>query len=341
MISQDLLATIVKKIGISPVSTDHVGVFPITAGGNNQVFLLKINEQKFVVKRYFTSPTDSRDRLYAERSFFSYSDNAQVTCIPKVLFFDEGHNLGVFQYVDGRKLKETDIDEDAIDQAANFISTLNEAEARKRSRGLPSASEACFCIEDHFSLVTDRIKRLSSISMNGSLENDVLRFVSKLHASWEEIKYKIIKDAREIELNAEVRIEKRWVSPSDFGFHNAIKTLDNKLYFIDFEYAGWDDPAKLVGDFFSHPAVRVKYSFFERFTDIIFKDSDDRVELVNRVLLLLPIFKIKWICIVLNEFLPSAARRRNFADPSAKPSDQKIKQFFKAKRMFDELDCLT
>ena len=30
------------------------------------------------------------------------------------------------------------------------------------------------------------------------------------------------------------------LSPSDFGFHNII-SKNQKLYFIDFEYAGWDD----------------------------------------------------------------------------------------------------
>ena len=47
----------------------------------------------------------------------------------------------------------------------------------------------------------------------------------------------------------------RVVSPSDFGFHNALRTEDGRLAFLDFEYAGWDDPAKLVCDFELQPAV--------------------------------------------------------------------------------------
>ena len=39
------------------------------------------------------------------------------------------------------------------------------------------------------------------------------------------------------------------LSPSDFGFHNVIVEKDKILRFIDFEYAGWDDPAKMVSDF--------------------------------------------------------------------------------------------
>ena len=40
---------------------------------------------------------------------------------------------------------------------------------------------------------------------------------------------------------------------------------DKKLRFLDFEYAGWDDPAKLIGDFFCQPAIPAPHSEFERF----------------------------------------------------------------------------
>ena len=33
------------------------------------------------------------------------------------------------------------------------------------------------------------------------------------------------------------------ILPGDFGFHNAIRTTKG-VKFIDFEFAGWDDPAK-------------------------------------------------------------------------------------------------
>ena len=48
----------------------------------------------------------------------------------------------------------------------------------------------------------------------------------------------------------------RCLSPSDFGFHNALAQGET-VRFIDFEYAGWDDPAKTVCDFFHHPGVPV------------------------------------------------------------------------------------
>ena len=40
----------------------------------------------------------------------------------------------------------------------------------------------------------------------------------------------------------------RTLSPSDFGFHNALKRSDGRIVFLDFEYFGWDDPAKMTAE---------------------------------------------------------------------------------------------
>ena len=59
------------------------------------------------------------------------------------------------------------------------------------------------------------------------------------------------------------------LSPSDFGFHNALLDDEGKLTFLDFEYAGRDDPAKLVSDFFCQPEVPVPLSLHAHFIDRI------------------------------------------------------------------------
>ena len=51
------------------------------------------------------------------------------------------------------------------------------------------------------------------------------------------------------EFKNNISIPNRILSPSDFGLHNTI-SKKNKLYFFDFEYFGWDDPIKLICDFF-------------------------------------------------------------------------------------------
>ena len=68
------------------------------------------------------------------------------------------------------------------------------------------------------------------------------------------------------------------LSPSDFGFHNVIKTKQG-LRFIDFEYFGWDDPVKLITDFIWHPAMDLsekhKNSWLKK-SFKIFKNTEEK-----------------------------------------------------------------
>jgi len=131
--------------------------------------------------------------------------------------------------------------------------------------------------------------------------------------------------------------EERCLSPSDFGFHNALLRPDGSVCFIDFEYAGWDDPAKTVGDFFSHPGVAVSHEQFEPFLARALAPFDNAEQMAARVRLLEPISQMKWCCIILNEFLPAAARRRNFANPVSDAIALKQRQLDKATQLFESL----
>ena len=103
------------------------------------------------------------------------------------------------------------------------------------------------------------------------------------------------------------------LSPSDFGFHNAILAADGRLRFLDFEYAGWDDPAKVVCDFFCQPALPVPVSLAESFREQVANCFAQPDLLQRRIALLLPVYRVKWCCIMLNHFLPVGSRRRRFA----------------------------
>ena len=112
-------------------------------------------------------------------------------------------------------------------------------------------------------------------------------------------------------------VEQSCLSPSDFGFHNALIDGARKLTFLDFEYAGRDDPAKLVSDFFCQPEVPVPLSLHGHFIDRMAEGLGLDAAGVARCRLLLDAYQIKWTCIILNDFLPLGAARRAFADTGA------------------------
>jgi len=51
----------------------------------------------------------------------------------------------------------------------------------------------------------------------------------------------------------------------------------------------------------------------------------------QRFRLLLPVYQIKWCCILLNDFLPAGDRRRQFALPASQQEERRSQQLSKAR----------
>ena len=90
----------------------------------------------------------------------------------------------------------------------------------------------------------------------------------------------------------------------------------------------------MAGDFFLQPAVPISIEHFDNFISDAFDYSKNKAALAERAYLLFPIFKIKWCCLMLNEFLPDAAKRRQFANPNTDPEQSRRLQFDKTQHFF-------
>jgi hypothetical protein len=119
--------------------------------------------------------------------------------------------------------------------------------------------------------------------------------------------------------------EQRTLSPSDFGFHNALRLAGGGLIFLDFEHFGWDDPAKMAADFLLHPHEDM--AFGERLKEyflvqLLARFDDSGGWLGERIRLVLPLFALKWCVILLNEFVPAHLERRRFAGPDERNREE-------------------
>jgi thiamine kinase-like enzyme len=138
--------------------------------------------------------------------------------------------------------------------------------------------------------------------------------------------------------SAELKPHERTLSPSDFGFHNALRRPTGQIVFVDFEYFGWDDPAKMISDFLLHPAMDLSDVLKGRFLDNIFQGYQDYPHLAGRVAMVYSLWALKWCLILLNEFVPEHLGRRGFA--SERPlneSELQSQQLSKARRMLRDV----
>jgi hypothetical protein len=304
------------------------------AGGNNRVYVVTAGRRKAVVKQYFRHSSDIRDRLLAERSFLEYAARSAPEFVPRTIAFDPAHGIGVYEYVEGTKLFPGPVLRDQVMAAAKFFLALNDRGYRAAADTLPAASEACFTVAEHFAMVDQRVAKLASISGATDPDHAARTFIARLGARWNVLKARLIDALAHVGTAVSTEVEERCISPSDFGFHNAIVRHTGGLCFLDFEYAGWDDPAKMVGDFFSHPAVPVPMALFDEFVQETMAFSPHSKALEARARLLFPVFQVKWCCIILNDFVPEFAERRRFADPGLDEAAARRRQLEKAQRLY-------
>ena len=330
MQQQALIADVAAALDIPAAQAAGMVLEPCNAGGNNRVFSVTVDGRKLVAKWYYRHLSDQRDRLKAEYTFLSCVTKAGIRCVPQPVACDTARGIGIYEHVEGRRLAVIEIGTRHVDEAAEFFLQLNHTSMHRIARELPNASEACFSMEEHFSMVDARIEKLGTIPGNLGIDADARAFATALGDHWQDIKSGILRKAR-IKPNDILR--ERCISPSDFGFHNALLT-PRGICFLDFEYAGWDDPAKMAGDFFSHPAVPVDILHFERFLNATMRYAPEADALAERARLLFPVFQTKWCCIILNDFLPAAAQRRRFADAAFNEVARKREQLSKAQQLF-------
>ena len=316
-------------------------ILPLKDGGNNQVYRLPGCGLDFVLKRYFQHPTDSRDRFNTERVFYDLLWSCGIRQIPEPLVWDEESHLGLFTFASGRKPKPEEISDELVGQALRFIIQINALKPRTAAQAISAASEAYFSVTEQVNCIARRVAVVQQIEPGSELDVQAAAFAhDELLPAWQETAADIARRCQsDTRLDQPLDLAQRCLSPSDFGFHNALLEETGKLRFLDFEYAGWDDPAKLICDFFCQPQVPVNFGFWEMFSNSFAAGLGGDTCLPLRAKMLLPAYQIKWCCIILNHFVTGGKARREFAR-GADAEEAKAGQLAKARRMLQNLHKL-
>ena len=335
----NLQAPVADLLARAGVNGELEAITPCALGGNNRIYRIETAAGVFAVKQYFRHEGDPRDRLAAEYAFLSYASAAAPGTTPRPYASNPELGMALYEFVDGRRIQPGDIGADEVDAAARFFRALNASPLRGDAR-LPAASEACYSLADHLGLIGGRIDRLLEVPPQSDVDAQAVGFFRRLDEFWRRLAASIGNHARlaGLDLAAPLPPEQRCISPSDFGFHNALVEANGGIRFLDFEYAGWDDPAKTAGDFFAQLAVPVPADLFGRFVTEIMQDFPGAERLSFRTRLLRPAYQIKWCCIALNVFLPVHLARRTFANPGLDETSLKQAQLLKANQILNAID---
>jgi hypothetical protein len=319
----------IAAIGAALVGWPVRSATPLQRGGNNRIYLLSGREERAALKFYPPQAEDPRDRLGQEFAALSFLCRNAIANVPRPLACDRARQCAAYTWIDGIKPDPGPAEVDAL---AEFFISLQALRSREGSHALAAASAGCFSPAMVAEQVEHRLARLSTAVAPGTDGADFLlrSLQPAARAAIDRLRAGSPAVGRAF---AEPLARSLWtLSPSDFGFHNALRRPDGSLAFVDFEYFGWDDPAKAVADVMLHPGMGLPETLAQRYRSRIEAAlaGDDR-EFSARLDLFFPSMVVLWCLILLNEFLPERWTRRALAGQKDAPAAVQARQLQKAR----------
>jgi hypothetical protein len=262
------------------------------------VFLLEDGDRRAVLKIHEPSAVGRRDAFAHEALLHSFYAEQVGDSVPRLIAQDVGCRALLFEQVPGAPVADEESRLADVMRMAGFLLETNTPEVLERARQaqLPRASDSGLSAAEHWQCALSRLDALLDLPATDEVTAAMQNFVrSELRPA-----------LCESELGDGIPVAP-CLSPSDFGFHNVIRRRNGSFCFLDFEHAGWDDPAKLVADFILQPEVPLSAQAAMVFTEALDAGEIFGRCLASRVGQILPIQKCKWAAIILNVFVRSEA----------------------------------
>jgi hypothetical protein len=327
----------IREVLLRHLSRQACAFHQLKGGRNSRVFRVECDDGSvFAVKAYFQSAQDQRDRMGCEFRALRFLRDEGVQAIPTPLAADSARRIAVYEFVTGRPLPAEEVGDAELDQALAFLRTLKTLADSGKAAHLPPASEACFSITAILKNLEERFRRLDRVSATQPALADFLQH--ELAPALQRAEQHCLDLCRDSDISPDddISMAERTLSPSDFGFHNALRGGGSQLVFLDFEYFGWDDPAKTVSDFLLHPGMELSRALKQRFFSGMVAAFASAPKLRPRARAVLPLFGLKWCAILLNEFTLEDRTRRCFADGAQGAWNETV-QIERARRMLDHV----
>ena len=271
-------------------------------GINNLVYHCGHRERKWVIKGYQPNQGGKQDRMHAEVEFLEFAKQAAPGFTPELIYVDRDRRCVVMEHINGKKFPDGIKPSSAvIAEAVEFFRQLNSNSELARKVVHANAAEGFSSLSEHIDNINARIKGMTYTHLEQPFAKEAKVILEHLRAKEESVREETNESIDKALIDDTIKQNELCISPSDFGFHNAIRTTE-KTIFIDFEFAGWDDPAKTILDFAYQPRIPLGTNESPLIQAL---DLDLRKNVVARSVYMRPIIELKWICIILTVLTPA------------------------------------
>jgi hypothetical protein len=323
----------IDQISRQLMNREAVAVEKYSAGGNAGVYRIELPEQSAIRLKIYPVDPD-HDRLFSEFTATKVMFGLGEKYVSQPLAQDVELGVGVYAWIEGDRIMTPG--QHDLESSLEFLGNLHAIRNSDRFLHVGLASAACLSGRDIEMQIKHRVRqfelpRMRHPELDGFLAATFLPTFGKLlewaRHNWPD------DDGFDAPLDRALQT----LSPSDFGFHNAIRRPDGSLAFLDFEYFGWDDPVKLMSDFIFHQGMSLtdeqKSSWLKGALNIYGEQFSARLNVCR------PLYGLIWCLILLNDFRPEVWQRRSLADDSKREIKQEIlnRQLARAQALLQEI----
>lgn len=296
----------------------------LSGGGNNRLYRVETRQGALALKCY-----GADDRLAREFDALAVLTGCGETAVPHPVADNRTNQAALYGWIDGAAVGRTACErpDGDVAQALGFLARLTAPDLRMSASMLREATEACLSLSELDAQIERRFARLlaGAPGLDAFLGSAVRTAIDRAA-----MRARDLYAAAGLDPERPLDPRLRTLSPSDFGFHNALRRPDGRLVFLDFEYFGWDDPVKLTADFLWHPGFALspaeRSDWLDGCSALFGRDPGFATRLEAQM----PLYGLRWCLILLNEFLPERWERRRFAGTAAGWEEAKATQLAKA-----------
>jgi hypothetical protein len=336
-----MIETMAERNAAAATARDLLGravdaVEPVRRGRNSRVFRVTAGGVHFALKRYPAPGADGRDRLGTEVEALHLMRKCGLEHVPHVVAADPARHCALLSWLDGEPVAA--VAGSDIDMAGAFLAALHAMRAHPAGRAFArAAAEACVCGRDAETQIESRLDALRRVA---ATEEELEKF---LRLAFAPALATVLSRARNemaaagLDFTSPLPQEERSLVPADFGFHNCLRGTDGTLRFLDFEYFGWDDPVKLAADMLHHPGTPLAPAQRARLHEALLRVYGGERAFAARLQALYPLFGMRWVLILLNEFLPERWRQRVAAGETDPWTQAKARQLARARELLARL----
>lgn len=262
----------------------------------------------YALKCFDPGKSSLRAAFEREKHFYRLLKSLNTHQTPVLIACGEEEGTLLLSRISGRGFREREINQKAVQQAADFLVSVNQVNDSEIARSTPMALGACCSISDHLNAGAELVDQTQQCRKHADVPT--LDFLNdELEPVWQKVLGAVLSKFQTA--NIDVRqslLKEQWIlSPGNFGFHNALLTPEKEVCFIDFVQSGWEDPARLINQFFCFGSLPPKIDHWDAVIRALQRLPFLDPEFAVRAKLLLPVYQVIRACMLVLKCFPTNA----------------------------------